>query len=209
MDAEPLAILDDADALRAHYGEPVPLAVAVVKPRLDAHHRHYIEHCPFLCLAAAGPDGQPSVSPRGDAPGFVRVLDDRTLLIPDRPGNNKVETWHHVVANPKVALVLFVPGVAETLRLHGIARLSRDPAHLAAAGAQGRPPPAVLVVEVTQVYFHCGKAIIRSRLWAPESQVAPGTLPAFAQVLKEQAGVPEPVAHVQDVLDDVYANKLY
>jgi len=203
------ATIGDAARLREHFGDPVDLAVAIIKTELDAHHRRFIEHSPFMCLAAAGADGQPSVSPKGDAPGFVKVLDARTLVIPDRPGNNKVETFHHLLDNPKVAMVFFIPGVQETLRLHGEARLSTEPALLELGRVGNRLPPAALRVTVTRAYFHCGKALIRSRLWDPDRRVAPGTIPPFGQVLKEQAAAPASVEAIQQRVDDVYVNKLY
>ena len=112
-----LNTITEPQELREHFGEPLHIAVAVEKTQLDEHHRRFIEHSPFICLASAGDDGQPAVSPKGDAPGFVRILDDKTLLIPDRPGNNKVEGFGNIVENPKVSLIFFIPGIIETLRL--------------------------------------------------------------------------------------------
>lgn len=202
-------VLRDADRLRERYGEPVALALAVIKTELDRHHRRFIEHSPFLCLAAAGADGQPSVSPKGDAPGFVKVLDERTLLLPDRPGNNKLEIFHRLLENPKVALIFFVPGVQETLRIEGEAEVTTEPSLLEAGRVGAKLPPAAVVVRVKRAYFHCGKALIRSRLWDPERHVAPGVIAPFAQVLEEQSAAQERQSELQARLDDLYANKLY
>ena len=201
--------LSDREALHAYYGAPAPLAVAVMKAELDSYHRRFIALSPFICIAAAGNDGQPSVSPRGDAPGFVKVLDAGTLVFPDRPGNNKVETFEHLVENPKIALIFFVPGVTETLRVRGEARLSDEPAHRELGRIGAKVPAAAVIVRVTQAYFHCGKALIRSRLWDPSSRVGAGALPPFAEILKAQAAVPETVEQLQCAINEVYTNELF
>ena len=118
-ESSPVGKIIDKATLHEHYGEPVELAVACELDHLDQHHKHFIRLSPFLCLAAAGADGQPSVSPKGDAPGFVEVIDEHTLLIPDRVGNSKVETFENVIDNPKVSCIFFVPGLRETLRVWG------------------------------------------------------------------------------------------
>ncbi len=199
----------DPQTLRLHYGEPVEHAVRAEFDRLDGHHRFFIAHSPFLCLAAAGADGQPSVSPKGDAPGFVAVLDDRTLLLPDRIGNNKVEGFGHLLENPKVAVVFLVPGIREVLRIHGTAEIRRDPDLLDRVSAGGRRPPAVLVIRVTKAYFHCGKAVIRSRLWDPRSQENAARFPPFGQVIRDQLRVPEPADALQAGMEQLYRDRLY
>ncbi len=199
----------DFDALHAHYGEPVAMAVQCEFDRIDAHHRFFISQSPFLCLAAAGADGQPSVSPKGDAPGFVEVLDDRTLLLPDRIGNNKVETFGHLLENPKVALVFLVPGIKEVLRVWGTAEIRRDEDLLDRVRVCGNRPRSVLVIRVTKVYFHCGKSLIRSRLWKPESQENAKKFPPFGQVIRDQARVAESAEALQADMERRYKDLLY
>jgi len=199
----------DLEELHAHYGEPVAMAVKCEFDRLDEHHRFFIAHSPFLCLAAAGSDGQPSVSPKGDAPGFVKVLDETHLLLPDRIGNKKVETYEHLLENPKVALVFLVPGIREVLRVWGTAEIRRDPELLDQVRGRGKRPPAVLVIEVTKAYFHCGKSVIRSNLWDPASQANATNFPSFGQVIREQAQVAESAEALQADMDRRYRELLY
>ena len=201
--------ISDPGTLHEHYGEPVAMAVKCEFERLDEHHRFFIRHSPFLCLAGAGSDGQPSVSPKGDAPGFVEVLDDPTLLLPDRIGNNKVETFRHLLENPKVALVFMVPGIREVLRVWGTAEIRRDPELLDRVRGRGKRPRAALLIRVTKVYFHCGKALIRSRLWDPASQSDAAKFPSFGCVIRDQARVAESVEALQADMDRRYEELLY
>ena len=201
--------INDHEELRDHFGEPLHIAVAVEKPQLDEHHRRFIEHSPFICIASAGADGQPAVSPKGDAPGFVKILDDKTLLIPDRPGNNKVEGFGNMVENPKVSLVFFIPGIMETLRVHGEAEIVLDEELLKLGKVGARSPSAATRINVTKVYMHCGKALIRSKLWDSNQHIAKGVIPPFGLVVKEQAGVPMSQEEVQGVVDQEYQDNLY
>jgi hypothetical protein len=209
MNAPTQTTITDRESLRRHYGEPLDVAVAIMKAELDAHHRRYIEHSPFVCIAAADAAGQPTVSPKGDAPGFVKVLDARTLVIPDRIGNNKVETLNQLVENPKLALLFMIPGCDETLRVQGEARICTDPAVLELCKVGAKLPPAALIVRITRAYFHCGKAMIRSNLWDEGSRIEPGVLPSFAQIVKDELATPLSVDDLQCQIDDAYANKLY
>jgi PPOX class probable FMN-dependent enzyme len=172
--------------LRDLYGEPSGLAVVKQIDHIDPHCRHFIGLSPFLCLGSADPEGRQDVSPRGDMPGFVQVLDDRTLAIPDRPGNNRLDSLSNLQANPNVALIFLVPGVDETLRVNGLASLSTDPALLASMAVNGKAPKAAIKVAVREVFFHCGKALKRSKLWDPASQVPRTALPSLARIILEQ-----------------------
>jgi hypothetical protein len=172
--------------LRTLYGEPSALAVVKQIDHIDPHCRHFISLSPFLCLGSADPEGRQDVSPRGDMPGFVQVLDDHTLAIPDRPGNNRLDSLGNLQANPNVALIFLVPGVDETLRVNGLASLSTDPALLASMAVNGKLPKAAIKVAVREVYFHCGKALKRSKLWDPASQVPRTSLPSLARMILEQ-----------------------
>ena len=201
--------ITDPQELRDHFGEPLHIAVAVEKPQLDKHHRRFIEHSPFICIASAGSDGQPAVSPKGDTPGFVKVLDDKTLLIPDRPGNNKVEGFGNIVENSKVSLIFFIPGITETLRVHGEAEIVLDEELLKFGKAGAKSPKTATLIKVTKAYMHCGKALIRSKLWDPDRHIAKGVIPPFGLVVKEQANVPMSQEEVQGVVDQEYQDNLY
>ncbi|MCB9717216.1 MAG: pyridoxamine 5'-phosphate oxidase family protein [Myxococcales bacterium] len=201
--------LRDEDSLREHFGEPSANAMVMNRSYLDEHHQLFVRHSPFICIASASADGQPNVSPRGDAPGFVHIHDDRTLVIPDRPGNNKIETFVNVVDNPKVALIFFIPGIRETVRVHGTAELVRDPQWLELGRVEDKLPTAALVVRVTRAYLHCGKAIVRAKLWDSSRHVAPGVIPSFGQIIKDQAQVSTSLAELQAALERMYRDELY
>jgi PPOX class probable FMN-dependent enzyme len=178
--------------LRAVYPSPAAdsLAMRCVLRHLDPHHRAFIALSPFLTIASADRNGTPDVSPRGDLPGFVTVLDARTLAIPDRPGNKKLLTLTNILENPSIALIFFVPGRTESLRVNGRARITTDPARLAPFAVQGRHPLSALIVAVELAWLHCGRAVIRSRLWDARSHVDPDVLPSLGQMLADQiAGV--------------------
>lgn len=174
--------------LRALYGEPSELAAKKAIPRLDRHCRRFIELSPFCVLATADASGAMDCSPRGDAPGFVRVVDDTTLLIPDRVGNNRVDSLTNVAENPEVALIFFIPGVNETLRVNGKAAIVTDPDVLAPLEANRRVPKTALRVAVDETFLHCSKALVRSRLWDEESKVERGVLPPLGRMIAEQVG---------------------
>ena len=178
--------IPDPIALRAHMGPVSPTAQRKVMHRLDTHARHFIALSPFLVLATADADGQVDASPRGDPPGFVQVLDDVTLFLPDRLGNNRVDSLANVLASPGVGLLFFVPGIDETLRVNGTARLSTDEGLLGAAAVQGRVPRTGMVVAITDLFFHCGKALKRSNLWDPASQIDRSTFPTLGRILADQ-----------------------
>lgn len=201
--------LDDAGRLREHFGEPLHVAVAIVADSLDKHHRAMIAHCPFVCIATADAYGQPVVSPKGDAPGFVQVLDDNTLLIPDRPGNNKVLGFSNLVENPGISVLFIIPGNNETLRIEGKARIVLDEEILDLGVANGKRPPAALLVEVTKAYAHCGKSMLRSHLWDPARHVAKGKLPSLGEMIKDQSGAPVSVAEADDLVAQEYRDNLY
>lgn len=174
------------DEVRVIYGEPDPRAVAKQMSRLDGHARAFIGLSPFLVIASADEAGRCDATPRGDAPGFVRVLDDRRLALPDRLGNRRVDTMLNVAANPQVGLVFMVPGIAETLRVNGRARLCRDDDILAAMAVRDRWPTAALLVEIEEVFVHCGKAMIRSDLWNPEKRVPRDSFPTLGRIMADQ-----------------------
>ena len=185
-------VIETVEELRSSYGNPSERAVKKALDGLDRHCRRFIELSPFLVLATAGADGRVDCSPRGDPPGFVEILDDRTVLLPDRPGNNRVDSLRNVLENPHVGLLFMIPGVNETLRLNGRATLITDRARLDPLSVKGRPPRSGLLVEVEEVFLHCTKAFIRSRLWAEESRVdRKAVLPSFGQMLADHVGLPD------------------
>ncbi len=186
------AIIDDADRLREHYGSPSDLARCKTLTRLDHHCRALVAASPFLVLATSDRDGRLDASPRGDAPGFVAVLDDRTLLVPDRPGNRRVDSFSNVLANPRAGLLFMVPGMNETLRVNGRARVTTDPTLLAPLAVNGRAPVAGLIVEVEEAFLHCAKALVRSKLWDPRQHVDRKSFPPLGHMLAEQIGDLDP-----------------
>ena len=180
--------LTDLSQLREHYGEVHPLARKKVLTRLDRHCCDFIALSPFLVLATTDRAGHVDASPRGDAPGFVQVLDDVTLLLPDRPGNNRVDSYGNVVANPGVGLLLLVPGVNETLRVNGTARIVTDATLLEPAVAQGKVPRTGLLITVEEAFLHCGKALIRAKLWDAERHVPRNRRPSLGRMIADQTG---------------------
>jgi PPOX class probable FMN-dependent enzyme len=171
--------------LRELYEEPHDLAVRKELQELDVHCRRFIAASPFLCIASADADGRVDVSPRGDPPGFVRVLDERTLLVPDRPGNNRLDTMRNLLTRPRVGLIFFVPGRDDTLRVNGKAKIVADVELLAPSEVNGKVPRSGLVVEVEEVFLHCARALKRARLWTAEPP--PSDLPSFAEMLSDHA----------------------
>lgn len=187
------------DELRARYDAPSDLARRKAIPKLDKHCRAFIAASPFLVIGSSAAGGA-DVSPKGDAPGFVAVLDDHTLAIPDRIGNNRTDTLQNILENPAVALIFFVPGMNETLRVNGRARISTDPALLEPLAAQGKTPRSAIVVDVDEAYLHCAKSLVRSKLWSPETQIDRKSFPSLGQMLADQIGGLDPdetEAHVQ------------
>ena len=170
-------MLTTIEELEALYGQPHERSVRKEIPYVNDCYRAFIEHAPFIVLATSGPEGL-DCSPRGDAPGFVRLIDERTLAIPDRVGNNRVDSLRNVIVNPHVGLLFVVPGVGETLRVNGRGRVSADPELLDSFAVDGKKPRSVLIVDIDAVYFHCSKALVRSKLWDPARHVERSQLPS-------------------------------
>ncbi|MYC35866.1 MAG: pyridoxamine 5'-phosphate oxidase family protein [Chloroflexi bacterium] len=172
--------------LRETYRPPAPRAAQKVLDRLDEHCRNFIALSPFCVLSTSNADGWPDASPRGDPPGFVRVLDERTLLLPDRPGNNQVDSLQSVVENPRVGLLFFVPGMNETLRVKGRAEIVTGQGLLEPLAVGGRAPLSGLRVTVEEAFLHCGRALLRGRLWDPSARIERSCYPRYGQVLADQ-----------------------
>ena len=175
--------------------------------RLDRHARAFIALSPFLVIASADAEGRCDATPRGDAPGFVAVLDEATLLIPDRIGNRRVDTMMNVAGNPQLGLIFLVPGINETLRVNGRAAMTRDAALLAPLAAQGKPPLAGLLVSVEEVFFHCGKAMMRSGLWDASRQVPRASFPSLGRILADQLA--EDAERSEAWIAESYSKRLY
>lgn len=202
------AVASEAE-LRALYKTPHPGAVAKEIARLDAHCRRFIALSPFLCLASQSQAGRGDVSPRGGEPGFVHVLQDRLLALPDRPGNNRLDNLANLVGNPAVALVFFVPGVEETLRVNGRARITTAPELMTRFMVDGKAPKAVVLVDVEEAQLHCAKAIRRARLWDAAAQQPREALPATGEILRDHARLDADASVVEayaqaDLRDNLY-----
>lgn len=175
--------IETVDALRSLYPPPVGPSAKKVMPSLEKHSRRFLELCPFLVLATAG-----DASPKGDPPGFVRVLDDKTILIPDRVGNNRVDSMQNVLADPRVALLCFLPGLNETLRINGRAEITTDPALLAPSAVRGKAPKTGLIVHIDEVFMHCANAVLRAHLWDPAHHIDRAQFPPIGQVYADHIG---------------------
>ena len=170
--------------LRDLIGSPQDLVVSKIAERLNDLTRQFVERSPFMCLATSAPDGSCDVSPRGDPAGFVRILDERTLLIPDRPGNRLADSLRNILANPHVGLLFLIPGVGDTFRVNGRARLVTDEELLAGSEVEGKAPKLGILVEIDECYTQCSKALVRSDLWNPEQHVDRSELPSPGQILR-------------------------
>jgi len=175
-------ILKTEAQLEAIYGKPAEAATVKEVNWITPHYRAYIEAAPYAALATSGPEGL-DCSPRGDKPGFVRVHDEKTLMLPDRRGNNRIDSLRNIVRDPKVALLFMIPGIGNTLRVNGRAHLSVEPGLLESFAVEEKAPRSVTVIEVDAVYFQCARALVRSELWNPERHVDPKSLPSAGQIL--------------------------
>lgn len=196
-----------ADDLSKIYPAPSERVIAKARPSLDAHAMKFIGLSPFCVLATAGADGSADASPRGGGAGFVHVTGPNELLMPDRAGNNRIDSFKNIVdGSGRVQLIFFVPGLDETLRVGGTAAISTDPALLAAMEEFGKLPRAVLRIAVHEAYFHCGKALMRAKLWSPDSHAARTSVPSISQVIHDQTGMGEP--ETQDAVEARYKTQL-
>jgi len=172
--------------LRAVYGDASEIARKKQLAKLDTHSRNFLSKSPFVVIGSQDGMGLGDATPKGDAPGFTLVLDDTTIAIPDRPGNNRLDTWENVIRNPAVGLLFLIPGMQETLRINGRGRLTIDPDLCERLAMNGRPAKAALVVETDEVYMHCAKAFMRSNLWKPDSWPARSEMPTFGEIIRDQ-----------------------
>jgi len=209
------AVLADEKAVRDVIGAPMELAVKKAIPKLDKYSRELIQRSPFLTIGTANANGKADVSPRGDQPGFVVILDDNTLFIPERPGNNRVDTLTNITENPNVGLLFLVPGFNETLRINGRASVVKDEALLERCAVNSKIPKLGIMVAVEEAYLHCAKAFRRAKLWDPESLQDRKEMPSIGKMILEQtaeANNPpseDEIKVVDEYVEDNYRNELY
>ena len=195
--------------LRQHFPAAGERAILKVQKKLDKHCRGFIARSPFLCIGTSRPDGCADVSPRGDPPGFVHVADDQTLLIPDRPGNNRLDTMSNILHNPKVGLIFFVPGMDETLRINGDATIIDDQAELARFEFRRHTPAVAIAVTVHEVFLHCAKALRRSRLWDEESKIDRRSFARTGDILSDHLNSSMSGDEIEERLQKLYQSGLY
>ncbi len=200
--------LNDATAVRKHYGEPSHMSIAKQLDRLDQYCRQFIALSPLVVMATSDAQGRADASPRGDAPGFVAVLDDRTLLIPDRIGNKRADTVLNLMENPHVGLLFLTPGINETLRVNGRARVTVDAEQLGPLSVEGKAPVCGILVAVEEVFFHCGKPLIRSAIWNPECRVPRGGFPSLGKIIADEIGGASAKEYERGI-EEQYRTRLY
>ena len=201
-----MADVTSAD-LTAIYAKPSPRVIAKARPSIDVHAKNFITMSPFCVLATSGSDGSVDASPRGGGPGFVHVEGPNLLLMPDRAGNNRIDSFKNIIeGSGLLQLIFFVPGIDETLRVGGRGAVTTDPKLLDAMVEFGRPPRAVLRIEVREAYFHCGKALMRSKLWSKDAQVTRASFPSISEVIHDQTTLGEP--ETQAVVEARYKTQL-
>jgi PPOX class probable FMN-dependent enzyme len=204
----PLEFAETEAEIRALYGAVSDLASRKSLPRLDDHCRHFIARAPFLCIATSQAAGPADISPRGDAPGFVRVLSESTLFIADRLGNNRLDSVRNVLVNPHVGLIFLIPGVDETLRVNGRARVVVGGALLQESAVNGKVPKGGLLVEVEEAFLQCAKALKRSKLWSVDARIERSSFPTLGKILADQIGGLA-VEDLECRIEQAYREKLY
>lgn len=195
--------------LRQHYGDMHDIAAKKTLSFLDGHSKSFIARSPFVLIGSSDNEGNGDVTPKGDLPGFVAVLDDHTLAIPDRPGNNRLDTFENLIVNPAVGLLFLIPGMNETLRINGVGRLTRDDGLRERLSVNGKPPITVLVVTVKTCYMHCAKAFIRSSLWKPATWPERASMPTLGTILCDQIKLAESATMLDRALDEAYSQTLW
>lgn len=206
-------IIKDETSLRAMFHAQHPLAIQKCNTRLDDHSRDFIARSPFVCIGTQNFDGKADVSPRGDPVGFVKILDDNTLAIPDRPGNNRLDSLVNILANPSVGLLFLIPGFDDTLRVNGSVRLVKAPEILKTMSVKDREPNLAILVSVSEVFMHCAKAFRRSHFWDPEHLQDRSYMSSLAKIILDQTtGAPQDkdeMKKIDDELEDEYKKTLY
>ena len=215
MNSKAAHYIDTSKELRDLMGDPMELAARKSIPRLDRYSKEYIRRSPFVCIGSADENGKADVSPRGDPPGFVQVLDDSTLFIPDRPGNKRVDTMSNIISNPNIALLFLIPGFDDTLRVNGRAEVIRDDSLNAKSVVKGKKPTVGIKMHVEQVFFHCSKAFKRSGLWDADNRQDRTDMPSIGRMILEQTAEPTSIIseaefeEVDKFVEDGYRENLY
>lgn len=204
-----MKFIETREELREIYREPSESAVRKELRQLEEHSRRFLSKSPFLLIGSQDGAGNADVTPRGDKPGFVVPLDDQTIAIPDRPGNNRLDTWENVIGNPSVGLIFLIPGMNETLRINGEARLTADADLRERFAVDGRPALAVLVVKIRAIYMHCAKAFMRSQLWQPEAWPDRSEMPTLGQIVRDQLALSVSSEEIDAGLADGYRKSLW
>lgn len=204
-----MKFIESREELRRHYKEPGDAPVRKELRFLDPHAKSFIAKSPFVMIGTQDTAGNADVTPKGDRPGFVAVLDDLTLAIPDRPGNNRLDTFENLVANPAIGLIFLIPGMDETLRVNGEARITVDDGLRRRFVVDGREPVAVVVVKVRAAYMHCAKAFMRSQLWKPDTWPDRSSMPTLGAILRDQLALAETAGELDAWLDDAYAKSMW
>ena len=211
--ANPEFAITDEPSLRSLFHPQTALAIHKCQGSLDNHAQAFIRRSPFLCIGTQNLDGKADVSPRGDPAGFVKILDQHTLAIPDRPGNNRLDSLVNILANPSVGLLFIIPGFDDTLRVNGQASLVSDPEMLASMRVEDRIPKLAIVVKVSEAFMHCAKAFRRSQLWNPDHFQDRGEMPSLSKIILDQTtGAPsdeDAMRKIDDELEDEYKKTLY
>ena len=209
----PLYTVTDEQTLRSLYPTQTDLAANKCLTGLDAHAQDFIRRAPFVCIGTQSAEGRADVSPRGDPAGFVQILDPQTLAIPDRPGNNRLDTLVNILANPNVGLLFIIPGFDDTLRVNGQASLVTDPDLLAPMAINGRIPRLAIVITVAEVFLHCAKAFRRSHLWDPAHLQDRSTMPSLSKIILDQTtgapSDPEAMRRLDEGLEEDYKQSMY
>ncbi len=202
-------LVTTTDHLEAIVGTPRQLSIDKVSPVLTPAMQAYIDHSPFFLLATASDDGTCDVSPRGDPAGSVNIFDERTLVLPERPGNKRVDSMRNIVNNPHIGLLFMVPGSDETLRVNGTARISANEDLLATMPVQGKLPKLAIIVTIAEAYMHCARAFRRSRLWSPDEWPDQADVPGMAAILHEQLHMEQSVEEIAAEREERYRTTLY
>lgn len=197
------------EQLRTIYKAPGTTAVGKELRRLDGHCRNFIERSPFVLIGSSDGEGNADVTPKGDRPGFVLIIDDTTIAIPDRPGNNRLDTLENILVHPAVGLLFLIPGMNETLRVNGHARLTADPDLCDRLSVEGRRPQCAIIVSVRAAYLHCAKAFLRSGLWQPSTWIDRATMPTLGQMLKDQLELADSAEKTDKWLETAYRNSMW
>jgi PPOX class probable FMN-dependent enzyme len=197
---EERTMIESVQDLRRIYAPPKPRAVAKQLDRLDPYCRRFIGLAPFLVLATVGKDGRVDASPRGGKPGFVQIIDDVTVHVPDAFGNNRLDSYTNIVESGRCGTIFFVPGMDETLRINGRAVLRNEPELLAPYAAEKHPPKVLVEIRVEEAYLHCAKALMRSRLWSPDNRIDRAAFPSIGEMIKAQSGSQDPAETQEQTL---------